>query len=48
MKPVDLFRAGGEYSKWDEAGLPTHDQDDVPVAKSKLKKLKKEQEVQEK
>lgn len=49
VSPKDMFRASAEYGKWDdETGLPTHDKEDVPVAKSKLKKLIKEQEVQKK
>ncbi|KAL8287549.1 hypothetical protein RQP46_003407 [Phenoliferia psychrophenolica] len=49
VAPQDMFRApGGEYSQWDDAGLPTHDKEGVEVAKSKRKKLEKEQGVQKK
>jgi len=42
--PQELFKTGQyaqEYSKWDEAGLPTHDAKGEEITKNALKKLKK-------
>jgi hypothetical protein len=36
------------YSQWDATGLPTHDNEGAPLAKSKQKKLKKDQDKQAK
>lgn len=52
IEPKDLFRLGeefkGKYSKYDDAGLPTHDIDGQELTKTAVKKLKKEQEKHEK
>lgn len=45
--PAQLYRTD-EYSKWDEEGLPTHDAKGEEVTKSKLKKLRKDYEQQQK
>lgn len=45
--PSQLYRTE-EYSKWDEEGLPTHDAKGEEVTKSKLKKLKKDFDLQQK
>lgn len=45
--PSDMFRTA-DYSAWDEAGIPTLDKEGVEVAKSKLKKLKKDYDLQSK
>ena len=48
VPPSEMFKADGEYSQFDVDGLPTHDKEGVEVAKSKLKKLKKEFDLQSK
>ena len=46
VDPLLLFRASGEYSAWDESGIPTVDAEGNTVAKNKRKKLVKEWEKQ--
>lgn len=46
LSPSEMFKVDAEYTAWDAEGLPTHDKEGVEVAKSKLKKLKKEFDVQ--
>lgn len=48
VPPTELFRQGGEYSEWDEKGMPTKDKDGVEVSKSQQKNLKKKWEQQAK
>lgn len=45
--PSELFKTE-EYSKWDQDGMPTHDAKGEEVTKSKLKKLKKDYDLQQK
>nr|POE72856.1 cysteine--trna ligase [Quercus suber] len=47
MPPLDMFRTS-EFSAWDEGGLPTKDAEGKEVAKSRMKKLKKDWERQHK
>nr|POE87546.1 cysteine--trna ligase [Quercus suber] len=47
MSPLDMFRTS-EFSAWDEGGLPTKDAEGKEVAKSRMKKLKKDWERQHK
>lgn len=47
IPPKDMFLAQTDlYSKFDEAGLPSHDKEGEPLAKAALKKLQKEQAAQ--
>lgn len=50
--PAEMFRpphvAEGTYTKWDEAGLPTHDGEGAEISKGLSKKCAKEQKLQEK
>ncbi|KAF8609049.1 putative cysteine-tRNA ligase [Ceratobasidium sp. AG-I] len=50
LNPADMFRPPnvpeGTYSTWDERGVPTTDGAGVELAKSRMKKLVKEWEVQ--
>ncbi|GAA5977435.1 hypothetical protein JCM10908_004979 [Rhodotorula pacifica] len=47
--PADLFRSRtAEYSAWDDQGLPTKDQNGEDLPKTRLKKLKKEWDMQKK
>jgi len=48
IKPEDLFRTRPGYSAFDADGVPSHDAKGEPVAKSQIKKLKKEWEKQKK
>ncbi|ORX39710.1 cysteine-tRNA ligase [Kockovaella imperatae] len=52
VDPKDMFKPPnvpqGAYTEWDDAGLPLKDGEGKDVAKSQLKKLVKEQKVQEK
>ena len=49
MAPQDMFKtADGEYSAWDENGVPTVDKEGNEVAKSRRKKLQKEWDAQNK
>ncbi|BEI85886.1 hypothetical protein CcaverHIS002_0601730 [Cutaneotrichosporon cavernicola] len=52
VSPVDMFKppnvAEGTWTKWDEAGVPTHDGQGVEVSKGQSKKFAKERKVQEK
>lgn len=45
LAPKEMFQTA-EYSAWDDQGIPTLDKEGVAVAKSKLKKLAKEYDVQ--
>lgn len=42
LPPSELFKQSGEYSAFDERGVPTHDQNGKPLSASKLKKLNKQ------
>jgi cysteinyl-tRNA synthetase len=44
--PSQLFRTD-EYSNWNDDGFPTHDKEGQELAKSRMKKLKKEWDMQE-
>ncbi|GAA6064320.1 hypothetical protein JCM10212_006007 [Sporobolomyces blumeae] len=47
--PSEMFKgSSGEFSEWDQDGLPTKDKDGNDIAKSRSKKLKKEWDVQKK
>jgi len=51
VDPRVMFKTGSDaaqYSKWDDEGVPTHDDKGEPIAKSHIKKLKKEWLKQEK
>jgi len=52
IAPEDLFKLGeeykGKYSKYNDAGIPTHDADGTEVTKSMMKKLAKEQQKHKK
>eukprot|EP00835_Amoeboradix_gromovi_P001395 NODE_62_length_25126_cov_0.447277.p13 type:complete len:108 gc:universal NODE_62_length_25126_cov_0.447277:11348-11025(-) len=51
LEPKSLFKLGdrrNEFSKWDENGMPTHDNNGDELSASKLKKLKKEYDGQSK
>jgi cysteinyl-tRNA synthetase len=47
ISPNDMFRTG-EYSAWDEEGMPTKDNAGADVAKGRVKKLRKEWDKQKK
>jgi len=47
LSPLEMFRTS-EYSAWDEEGMPVRDAEGKEVAKSRLKKLKKELDRQRK
>jgi cysteinyl-tRNA synthetase len=47
LSHLEMFRTS-EYSAWDEEGMPTADKEGKEVAKSRLKKLRKEWERQKK
>ncbi|KAG0142354.1 hypothetical protein CROQUDRAFT_67346 [Cronartium quercuum f. sp. fusiforme G11] len=45
----EMFKLeAGEWSQWDEQGIPTHDKEGVEVSKSRRKKLLKEWEARKK
>lgn len=50
--PTEMFKpphvAEGTYTKWDEAGLPTHDAEGNEISKGLSKKCAREQKLQEK
>jgi cysteinyl-tRNA synthetase len=46
IDPLVMFKASGEYSEWDESGIPTVDAAGNVVSKNKRKKLVKEWEKQ--
>jgi len=51
MDPSEMFKTGEEgkkYSKWDDAGVPTHDVSGAELTKSAMKKLKKDYDKQKK
>lgn len=49
LDPKEMFKGQTDlYSQWDATGLPTHDNEGAPLAKSKQKKLKKDQDKQAK
>mmetsp|Transcript_27704 Transcript_27704/g.78405 ORF Transcript_27704/g.78405 Transcript_27704/m.78405 type:complete len:721 (+) Transcript_27704:134-2296(+) len=49
IDPRQMFRAQADlYSKFDENGIPTHDQAGEPINKTRCKKLKQEWEKQKK
>jgi cysteinyl-tRNA synthetase len=45
--PVQMFRIPSEYSRWREDGIPTHDAEGHELEKSRIKRLMKEQQRQE-
>jgi cysteinyl-tRNA synthetase len=47
VSPKELF-ATPEFSKWDSEGMPTHDAQGEELAKSRVKKIKKEWDAQAK
>lgn len=49
VPPQELFRSNtAEYSAWDEQGIPTKDQAGEDLPKSRMKKLRKEWDIQQK
>ncbi len=46
VDPLLMFKTSGEYSEWDESGIPTVDAAGTVVSKNKRKKLIKEWEKQ--
>lgn len=49
IAPEDMFRGMVElYSKFDDLGIPTHDQAGEPMSKSATKKCKKDWDKQKK
>eukprot|EP00947_MAST-08B_sp_MAST-8B-sp1_P000015 g15.t1 len=48
IPPQEMFKADKAYSKFDDAGMPTHTAAGEPMAKSQLKKLKKQYDKQKK
>jgi len=50
IPPDQLFKSerGGEFSQYDEKGMPTHDKDGAALTKSAVKKLQKDLEKHEK
>ncbi|KAI9843417.1 MAG: hypothetical protein M1837_006443 [Sclerophora amabilis] len=48
LSPLEMFRATGEFSAWDDEGMPTRDAEGVEIAKNRVKKLRKEWERQKK
>lgn len=49
LSPAELFRSRtSEYSAWDEQGLPLKDEKGEDLPKTRLKKLKKEWDMQQK
>ncbi|GAA5804655.1 hypothetical protein HPULCUR_010157 [Helicostylum pulchrum] len=48
LAPQDLFKTSGEFSKFDDAGFPTHTKDGEEITKSRKKKAQKEWDMQKK
>jgi len=51
IAPEEMFKAGehsGQFSQYDEQGIPTHDVNGQELAKSRRKKLQKDWEIQKK
>ncbi|KAJ5097397.1 hypothetical protein N7456_008118 [Penicillium angulare] len=48
IDPLQMFRTSGEFSQWDENGIPTVDSAGTEVSKSRRKKLVKDWEKQKK
>lgn len=51
VPPGELFKSGdnkAKYSKFDDNGVPTHDDKGAEVSKNQLKKLQKEYDEQTK
>lgn len=48
VSPSDLFKSTGEFTKFDEAGFPTHTKDGEEITKSRKKKVQKEWDTQKK
>ncbi len=48
LSPADMFKppVATEYSAWDDHGFPTVMKDGAPLAAARVKKLKKEQQIQ--
>ena len=46
MPPQEMFKS--DYTRWDEDGIPTHDQKGEEISKNAIKKLKKAWEQQQK
>ena len=42
IPPSEMFRQSGEYSSFDERGIPTCDKDGKPLSASRIKKLTKQ------
>ncbi|KAF6001450.1 hypothetical protein F1559_001255 [Cyanidiococcus yangmingshanensis] len=47
LDPIQMFRIPAEYSQWREDGIPTHDAQGRELEKSRMKRLLKEQQRQE-
>lgn len=48
ISPAELFKSTGEFTKFDEAGFPTHTKDGEEITKSRKKKVQKEWDTQKK
>ncbi|RKP25303.1 tRNA synthetases class I (C) catalytic domain-containing protein, partial [Syncephalis pseudoplumigaleata] len=51
QKPEEMFKVGeyaGQFALYDDKGIPTHDHENVELAKSRRKKLQKEWDAQTK
>ncbi|KAI9598027.1 hypothetical protein BDF19DRAFT_262365 [Syncephalis fuscata] len=51
LNPTEMFKSGeyaGQFSLYDDKGIPTHDVENVELAKSRRKKLQKEWDAQHK
>ncbi|KAI7894869.1 cysteinyl-tRNA synthetase [Mucor mucedo] len=48
VAPGDMFKSSEEFSKFDEAGFPTHTKDGEEITKSRKKKAQKEWDMQKK
>ncbi|KAK4538656.1 hypothetical protein CDCA_CDCA19G4681 [Cyanidium caldarium] len=47
-RPQDMFRDRARYSRWRDDGIPTHDAEGKELEKSRVKRLVKEQQRQQK
>lgn len=48
VAPKDMFKSSEEFTKFDEAGFPTHTKDGEEITKSRKKKAQKEWDMQKK
>ncbi|KAI9759643.1 MAG: 3',5'-cyclic-nucleotide phosphodiesterase (PDEase) (3':5'-CNP) [Chaenotheca gracillima] len=48
LSPLEMFKGTGDFSAWDEEGMPTKDKEGQEIAKNRVKKLRKEWERQKK